>query len=101
MRATLAIFGIDAQAGVLHLWNPHGNTFKPKGPAGLEHGYATKGGRFDMPLGDFVATFRGVTFETGEALANPEEAAHLPGRKPRTPTAKADAPKSPEQTTHK
>jgi hypothetical protein len=59
-----AVLGFEATTDSVTLWNPHGNTFKPKGEPGIEHGYATKAGKFTMPLRDFVATFHGVTCET-------------------------------------
>ncbi len=59
-----AVLAFDRAADTVDLWNPHGNTFKPKGAPGLEHGYETKAGRFTMPLVDFVSVFRAVTIET-------------------------------------
>jgi hypothetical protein len=59
-----AVLAFDDEAGTVEIWNPHGNTFKPKGEPGIEHGYPTKAGRFTMPLVDFVSVFRAVTIET-------------------------------------
>jgi len=59
-----AVLGFEAETDTVTLWNPHGNTFKPKGEPGIEHGYATKAGKFTMPLRDCVETFHGVTCET-------------------------------------
>ena len=59
-----AVLAFDEEAGTVEIWNPHGNTFKPKGEPGIEHGYPTKAGRFTMPLVDFVSVFRAVTIET-------------------------------------
>jgi hypothetical protein len=59
-----AILGFDDASGMVHLWNPHGNTFKPKGEPGKMNGYPTKGGRFDVPLAEFATIFRGVAIET-------------------------------------
>jgi hypothetical protein len=62
-----AVLGFDAKTDTLHLWNPHGNAFKPKGEAGKAAGYPTKSGRFDISLNDFVTTFRDVSIETDRA----------------------------------
>ena len=56
-----AVLGYDAKADTLHIWNPWGNHFEPKGDMGLEHGYSTKGGHFDMPLKDFVRVYEDST----------------------------------------
>lgn len=63
-----AVLGYDPIKDEIQLWNPHGNTFTPKGTIGLQHGYGTKAGRFSMPLKDFVQAFAGLSYETGEAL---------------------------------
>jgi hypothetical protein len=59
-----AILGYDRAKDVVTLWNPHGNTFTPKGEPGLEHGYATSAGRFQVPLTELVRFFGGFSFET-------------------------------------
>jgi hypothetical protein len=58
-----AVLGYDPAHREVRLWNPHGNTFQPKGPAGLANGYPTKDGFFSMPLDDLVQTFRAVYAE--------------------------------------
>lgn len=63
-----AILGYNPDMDTIDLWNPHGNTFKPRGKPGLESGYPTVGGRFTMPLEDFGRVFHGITFETGTPL---------------------------------
>ena len=63
-----AVLAFDAAQDVVHLWNPHGNTHTPKGPAGLEHGYPTKAGRFSVPVAEFVRIFGSVVVETGDPL---------------------------------
>jgi hypothetical protein len=40
----------------------------PKGPAGLEHGYPTKAGRFSVPVAELVRIFGSVVVETGDVL---------------------------------
>lgn len=63
-----AILGYDSAKDEVHIWNPHGNTFRPKGERGLKNGYATQAGRFSMPLKDFVRAFAGISYETTEPL---------------------------------
>ena len=59
-----ASLAYQTNTDIVHLWNPHGNNFKPKGPDGLKNGYTTKAGQFDIPLTDLLAIYRGVTIET-------------------------------------
>jgi hypothetical protein len=59
-----AILGYDRGTDVVKLWNPHGNTFHPKGAPGLQNGYPTKAGHFEMPLTELGRVFNGVTIET-------------------------------------
>ncbi len=66
-----AILGFDEASGVIEVWNPHGNTFKPKGDAGLERGYETKAGIFKVPAAEFVKIFDSMVIETSK----PAEAA--------------------------
>src|SRR5262249_34694641 len=63
-----AVLGYSSSKDEIHLWNPHGNTHKPKGDVGLQNGYPTQLGRFTMPLKDFVQVYASVSFETGEPL---------------------------------
>lgn len=59
-----AVLGFDRDTGLLHLWNPHGNNFTPKGPDGRQNGYTTKAGQFDIPMTDWLQLYHGVTYET-------------------------------------
>jgi hypothetical protein len=59
-----AILGYNNNTGLVHVWNPHGNNFTPKGPDGLQYGYTTTGGQFYIPLKDFLQVYEAVTFET-------------------------------------
>jgi hypothetical protein len=61
-----AILAFDEAAGMIELWNPHGNTFKPKGDAGLDRGYETKAGIFKVPAAEFVKIFDSMVIETGK-----------------------------------
>jgi hypothetical protein len=58
-----ALLAYDPEADLVELWNPHGNTFAPKGPAGPAYGYPTRKGLFSVPLTEFITQFSGVTFE--------------------------------------
>jgi len=61
-----AVLGYDSSRDAIRIWNPHGQKFTPKGSPGLEYGYSTSHGQFNMPLADFVQVFAGVAFETTE-----------------------------------
>lgn len=58
-----AVFKYDPAADSVQLWNPHGQDFALNGPAGPEHGYATKDGVFWIPVTEFVKQFSGMAFE--------------------------------------
>ena len=62
-----AILGYNPKTDRIRIWNPHGQNFTPKGTAGLENGYSTKNGQFEMPLPEFVKVFAGLAFEVLEA----------------------------------
>lgn len=66
-----AILGYDQEKDTLRIWNPHNNTRVVRGEPGLKTGYPTKGGVFEMPVGDFVRVFNGVTIETGNKARGP------------------------------
>jgi len=67
-----AVLGFEAGRDVARLWNPHGNTFTPAGPAGLTTGYVTRHGRFEMPLDEFARVFSLLAYETGQSLRLPD-----------------------------
>jgi hypothetical protein len=71
-KHAFAVLGYDAATDELQLWNPHGNHFTPKGPRGLQHGYATKAGRFSIPVADFVRVFSSCAIETDEPSPAPD-----------------------------
>jgi hypothetical protein len=52
-----AVLNFDPFTDMLEIWNPHGQTFVPKGPPGLTNGYPTKNGRFQLPLTEAYAFF--------------------------------------------
>lgn len=53
----------DEAGDAVRLWNPHGDSFRPKGPAGLVHGYPMEHGEFTVPLSELVQFFGGFAFE--------------------------------------
>lgn len=59
-----AILGYDASRDAVLVWNPWGNRHKLKGEPGLQNGYETEGGRFSVPLPEFVRIFEGVYYES-------------------------------------
>jgi hypothetical protein len=59
-----AVLGYDQLSDSLELWNPHGNSFRPKGEAGRERGYETRRGLFTIPLTDFVHVFDSLAIES-------------------------------------
>lgn len=67
---TFALLGYDASRRIVHCFNPWGNNFHPNGPAGLNNGYDTVNGNFDMPLNEFMALFKSMSYETSEMLDN-------------------------------
>jgi hypothetical protein len=50
-----AILGFES--GKVVMWNPHGDSFKPKGPEGLQFGYAKQNGIFRLPPDEAVKVF--------------------------------------------
>ena len=59
-----AVLSYDARADTLTVWNPHGQTFQPKGPDGLANGYTTVHGVFHLPLREAYQFYGGFSFET-------------------------------------
>lgn len=59
-----SVLGFDSQKNTVIVRNPWGNRFKPKGDPGMQNGYPTEGGVFQVPLNEFVQIFESVTFET-------------------------------------
>ena len=59
-----AVLAYDSEADTVELWNPHGNSFTPKGPPGLSNGYVMTNGLLTVPVAEFVQQFSGVTFES-------------------------------------
>lgn len=66
-----AVLAYDEAKDMLTLWNPHGNTYSPRGgkEPGLAAGYPTRAGIFELPVTEFVRIFNGVTIETDKKAA--------------------------------
>lgn len=64
-----AILGYDEHERRVHVFNPWGNNFTPKGPPGKANGFTTKNGQFTVPLDQFHAVFTDVIYETDRKLA--------------------------------
>jgi hypothetical protein len=67
-----AVFGYDSETDHIKLWNPWGNDFTPKGKPGIENGYETKHGVFELPLKTFYNQFSGVVVETNKKVEPPK-----------------------------
>ena len=67
-----AVLAYDPKSDTLTLWNPHGNTYSPRGgkEPGLASGYPTSRGIFELPVEEFVRIFNGVTIETDRAAVS-------------------------------
>ena len=74
-----AIVGYDAASDVVEIWNPHGQTFRPKGPAGLANGYETAHGRFKLPLAEAYSFYTSFTFELDTPVARRTTAGSVGG----------------------
>ena len=61
-----AVLGYDKKTDRVTVWNPHGNYFTPEGPEGLNNGYTTKRGTFEIPLREMLKIFGNIIFETDE-----------------------------------
>ena len=59
-----AVLDIDPKTDIVHVWNPWGNHFDPKGPPGISDGYQVRDGHFFVPLRDFVRIFGSVIYQT-------------------------------------
>ncbi|MFT3879124.1 MAG: C2 family cysteine protease [Gemmatales bacterium] len=68
-RHAYAVLSFDASRDVVTIWNPHGNKYVPKGPAGLTNGFPTTDGKFTMTLAEFVKAFRSMSYEGPEAAS--------------------------------
>jgi hypothetical protein len=65
-----AVLSYDEATDTVRVWNPHRNDFTPTGPAGVENGYPTRGGVFDVPLADIPRIFSSVSWELDRPAAS-------------------------------
>ena len=59
-----AIIGYAPRTDLVSVWNPWGQNFTPKGPEGVEHGFVTEHGVFQIPLTTLYHQFSTVHLET-------------------------------------
>lgn len=59
-----SVLGYDPRSQLVTVRNPWGNHFKPKGTPGMSNGYVTEGGKFDVPLSEFVLVFESISYQT-------------------------------------
>ncbi len=64
-----AVLGYDAERDIVHVWNPWGNHFTPKGSPGLKAGYPVQDGHFSVSLDDFIRIFAAMTYESPRSSA--------------------------------
>lgn len=69
-----AIIAMSQEHDTVTLWNPHGNTVRPKGQPGPANGYPTRAGVFTVPISEFVTIFSGVVIETDAPAPKPKPA---------------------------
>lgn len=60
------VLGYNELTDEVTFWNPFGNKYTPRGPAGLTHGFATSFGQFTMKLPEAVMWFGSFSIETDE-----------------------------------
>ncbi len=63
MGHAYAVLGFNPTTEVVTVWNPWGDEFTPKGPAGLKNGWPRKHGVFAVPFRDFVQVFDYIDIE--------------------------------------
>jgi len=63
-RHGYAVLAYDPKQDLLTLWNPWGEDYNPKGPAGPQNGYRTEKGVFSVPLKEFVHAYQHISVET-------------------------------------
>lgn len=58
-----ALIGFDGNNKVT-IWNPWGQHFTPKGPAGMTNGYPIENGEFTLTIEEFAQIFEDISYET-------------------------------------
>lgn len=64
-----SVLAYDSATDLVTIRDPHGHTFTPKGPAGLEHGYEIRAGIFQVPVPEVVRLMAGFAFQTEKPRA--------------------------------
>lgn len=59
-----AVLAYDPATDRVTFWNPHGQTFNPKGPEGTKNGYRVTKGIFQAPLTEVATWFGGFSWES-------------------------------------
>lgn len=72
-----AILGYDHNSDEVTVWNPWGNDYTPKGPAGIENGFLTKHGVFRIPLTTLYEQFSNFHLETSKPLPHEKRPAMI------------------------
>jgi hypothetical protein len=62
------VLNYDRKSDTVTFWNPMGNHYTPRGDPGLEHGFPTEHGKFQVPLTQAVMWFGSFTIETDQPL---------------------------------
>jgi hypothetical protein len=75
------VVGYDAHKDTVEIWNPHGQSFTPRGEPGLLNGYLTVHGRFTVPLKEAYLFFTSFTFEMPTPTTQPKAAIAVPVRR--------------------
>ena len=70
-RHAYAVVGYDRKTDLVEIWNPHGQSFRPRGRPGVSNGYLTDHGRFKLPLTEAYTFFSGFTFELTTPAPSP------------------------------
>jgi hypothetical protein len=58
------VLSYDTSRHMVRMFNPWGNKHQPAGPSGMQYGYVTEHGFFEVPISDFVQIFSSVEYET-------------------------------------
>jgi hypothetical protein len=69
-----AVTAYDAKTDTITIWNPHGQTFHPKGPDGLTNGYTTAKGTFKLPLAEAYQFYSSFCIESTRTAKPPAPA---------------------------
>ncbi len=73
-----AVLAFEPRTDVITLWNPHGGVFTPRGGSGPKFGYASRDGRFEMPLSEFRQLFEELSAESNRSVRTSRPLPDLP-----------------------